>query len=208
VEGNGTTRYLGGGLLARMDFANLGPGHFYAEGSGRMGSVHNHYNSDGLQDGYGQHASFTTDVPYYGLHAGSGYVWNALESLSVDAYAKYFWTRQGAYSLTLSTGDPVEYDPADSNRLRLGSRMTYALTERFSPYIGAAYEREFNGKTEATTYGQPIAAPSMRGDTGIGEVGLSVKPSATVPFTVDLGVQGYAGKREGVTGSLQAKYEF
>jgi hypothetical protein len=29
-----------------------------------------------------------------------------------------------------------------------------------------------------------------------------------VPFSFDLGVQGYVGKREGVTGSLQLKIEF
>jgi hypothetical protein len=34
------------------------------------------------------------------------------------------------------------------------------------------------------------------------------KPSAAIPLSFDLGVQGYVGKREGVTGSLQAKFEF
>jgi hypothetical protein len=29
-----------------------------------------------------------------------------------------------------------------------------------------------------------------------------------IPLTVDLGIQGHAGKREGVTGSLQVKFEF
>ena len=48
----------------------------------------------------------------------------------------------------------------------------------------------------------------MRGDTGIGELGLLLKPSQTLPLSFDLGVQGYTGKREGVTGSLQARWEF
>lgn len=208
VSGNGNTRYMGGGLLGRMDFADMGPGHFYAEASARAGSVHNKYNNDNLQDGFGRSAGFSTDVPYYGLHAGSGYVWDILQSLSLDTYAKYFWTRQEANSFTLSTGDSVDYKAADSNRLRLGSRMTYALNDYVSPYAGAAFEREFNGKVEATTYGQSITAPSMRGNTGIGELGLNYRPSPAIPFTLDLGVQGYTGKREGVTGSLQAKYEF
>jgi hypothetical protein len=42
----------------------------------------------------------------------------------------------------------------------------------------------------------------------MGELGLTWKPSKTLPLSFDLGVQGYAGKREGVAGSLQVKFEF
>jgi hypothetical protein len=42
----------------------------------------------------------------------------------------------------------------------------------------------------------------------MGELGFTLKPSATLPLFFDLGVQGYAGKREGLTGSLQAKWDF
>ena len=48
----------------------------------------------------------------------------------------------------------------------------------------------------------------MRGGTGIGELGLTLTPSKTLPLFLDLGVQGYTGKREGVTGSLQIRFEF
>jgi len=50
--------------------------------------------------------------------------------------------------------------------------------------------------------------PELTGDTGMGELGLSLKPSKDLPLSFDLGVQGYVGKREGVTGSLQIRYEF
>jgi hypothetical protein len=43
---------------------------------------------------------------------------------------------------------------------------------------------------------------------GIGELGLAFKPSPSLTLTLDLGVQGYVGKRRGVTDSLQAKWEF
>lgn len=208
VTGNGSMYYMGGGLLARLDFLTFGPGHFYTEASARMGNVHNHYNNDDLQDGFGRSASFDADAPYYGLHAGAGYVWNITEALSLDMYGKYFWTRQEANSVTLSTGDRINYDAVDSNRLRLGTRMSYAVNEHFSPYVGAAFEREFNGEAEATTYGQPITAPSLRGNTGIGELGVLYKPSLNLPLTLDLGVQGYTGKRDGFTSSLQVRYEF
>jgi hypothetical protein len=65
-----------------------------------------------------------------------------------------------------------------------------------------------DGEANATAYGMPIEAPRMKGGTGIGELGLKISPGADVPFTADLGVQGYAGKREGVTGSLTFRFEF
>ena len=43
-----------------------------------------------------------------------------------------------------------------------------------------------------------IDFPSLRGSTGIGGQGLSIKPCA-LPLALDLGVQSYVGKREGVT---------
>jgi len=37
---------------------------------------------------------------------------------------------------------------------------------------------------------------------------MTLKPSKTLPLSFDLGVQAYVGKRGGVTGSLQRKWEF
>ncbi len=70
----------------------------------------------------------------------------------------------------------------DSSRLRSGGRFAYTVNE--------------------------YSAPSLRGDTGIGELGLTWAPSATLPLSVDLGVQGYVGTREGVSGNLQITWEF
>ena len=208
VEGDGNTRYLGGGILGRMDLANTGPGHIYVEASGRGGGLYNEYKSSDLRDAAGRSAEYDSSSKYYGLHMGTGYVWNITEDASLDLYAKYFWTRQEGDSVTLSTGDPIDFKDVDSSRLRLGSRVSYMVNEYLSPYIGAAYEREFDGTARASTNGYAMKAPSMGGDTGTGELGLVYTPSASVPVSFDLGVQNSVGKREGLTGSLQFKYEF
>lgn len=208
VDGDGNTHYLGGGLLARMDFIPTGPGNFYAEASGRAGSLHNKYENSDLRDASGRTADYESNTPYYGLHFGAGYVWNFNDKASLDLYGKYFWTRVQGDSLTLSTGEQLKFEDVDSNRLRFGGRFAYTVNEYIAPYIGAAWEHEFSGKARATTNGFDIDAPSLRGDTGIGEIGLSLTPSVDLPLTVDLGVQGYTGKREGVSGSLQVKWEF
>ena len=208
VKGDGDTYHLGGGILGRMDFVNAGPGHFYAEASGRIGSVHNDYSSGDLRDFTGRKAAYDSSGAYYGLHLGAGYLWNINDKASLDLYGKYFWTRQDGDSVKLSTGDPVKFDDIDSNRLRGGARFSYAVNEHVSPYVGAAWEYEFGGKAKATTNDFAIDAPDLKGSTGIGELGFTLKPSATLPLSFDLGVQGYVGKREGVTGSLQVKWEF
>jgi outer membrane autotransporter protein len=161
-----------------------------------------------LRDTQGRSADYDSSSAYYGFHAGAGYVWNLTEAASLDVYGKYFRTRQEGDSVTLSTGDPVKFEDAESSRLRLGGRFAYAVNEYVSPYLGAAWEREFDGRARASTNGFDLDAPSLRGDTGIGELGLTLKPSPTLPLSCDLGLQGYAGKREGVTGTLQARFEF
>jgi hypothetical protein len=40
------------------------------------------------------------------------------------------------------------------------------------------------------------------------ELGFTVLPSSTQPLRIDLGIQGYAGKREGVSASLKVEYRF
>jgi len=210
VKGDGNSYYLGGGILGRMDFIDTGPGNFYVEASGRMGGVHNEYNTNGLRDAMSNSArGYDTFSPYYGIHAGLGYIWKFTEKASLDLHAKYFWTRMQGADVTLATGDPVSFRDVDSHRLRFGGRFAYAINNYVAPYIGAAWEYEMDGRQRATTYGNyDIKTPTLYGSTGIGELGLTLKPSITMPLSFDLGVQGYVGKREGVTGSLQVRYEF
>jgi outer membrane autotransporter protein len=150
-------------------------------------------------------AAYNAASAYYSLHAGTGYIWDITEKASLDLHGKYFWTRQEGKDLTLSTRDPLSFDDADSSRLRLGGRFAFAASECLSPYVGAAWEYEFDGKARANTYGYAVDAPSLKGGTGVGELGVAYRRNA---FTADLGVQGYVGKREGVTGSLRAAWEF
>ncbi|MDR1424505.1 MAG: autotransporter domain-containing protein, partial [Azoarcus sp.] len=208
VHGDGDIDHMGGGILGRMDFSGSGPGHFYAEASGRAGRVHNEYSSADLRDSQGRKADYDSSAAYYGIHAGAGYLWKITDKASLDLSGKYFWTRQAGDSVRLSTGEKLRFKDVDSSRLRLGVRYAHVINEYLSPYAGAAYEHEFDGKARASSNGFAIDAPSLRGDTGIGELGLSLKPSPSLPLSFDLGVQGYVGKREGVTGSLQARWAF
>ena len=208
VDGSGNAWYMGGGLLASMDFKKTGDGHFYLEGSAHTGMLHNSFDGDALRDAFGRSAEFDTDTPYYNLHAGLGYLWNFAEDHSLDIYGKYYWTRVLGTDETLNTGDHVDFDDITSSRTRLGARYAYQATEHVSAYIGAAWEHEFEGVSDSSVFGYDIDSPKIRGDSGRGEMGLRFTPTDDLPLTVDLGVQGYAGTKEGVTGSLFVQYEF
>ena len=200
-QGDGDLDHLGGGIIGRMDFADAGKGHFYAEASVRAGGVNNDYNFGGL-------STYESSSAYYGIHAGAGYVWKVADKTTLDLYGKYFWTGQQGDDVRLSTGETVSFDNVNSHRLRAGGRLAYTVAENLNLYGGMAYEHEFDGEAKAHTNGFAIATPSIDGGTGIGELGLTLKPTKGMPVSLDLGVQGYAGQREGVTGALQIRYEF
>ncbi len=209
ANGNGNTQYYGGGLLARYEL----PCGLYAEASGRVGGVRNEYDNSDLRDPISNRkASYDLNSTYYGAHAGLGYNWIFSEKAKLDIYAKYLWTHMTGQS-THVADDPITFQDMNSHRVRGGARFTYAVNEFVLPYIGAAWEWEFDGRARATTYGYNISTPDVTGGTGIGELGLSVKPfaksaGAAGGLSFDLAVQGYAGVRQGVSGTFQAKWEF
>ena len=125
-----------------------------------------------------------------------------MDSLFVEFRHEIFHRQEQGNTVTLSTGDVVDFADVNSHRLRFGGRFTGGANKTFKPYVGAAWEHEFSGAARATTGGYAIDTPSLRGNTGIGEVGLSWKPASYRGVFADLGVQGYIGKREGVTANL------
>jgi outer membrane autotransporter protein len=206
VSGKGNSDYYGGGILGRYDVKEGALSGLYADASFRMGWSRADFNTDDIQYN-GRRADFTTSSPYYGAHGGLGYVWSFTDKASLDLSAKLIWTRQQGDSVRVHE-DQVKFKDADSLRTRLGGRFAYEINEYVAPYIGAYWEHEFDGKIRSRVNGRSIGTPSLQGDTGMGEIGLALKPSKDLPLSFDLGVQGYVGKREGVTGSLQIRFEF
>jgi hypothetical protein len=204
VQGRGDTGYKGIGILARSDFSNG----YHVEGSLRGGKVDSDYRSNELVDNQGRRASYDTKTGYFGAHIGGGKRWTLNEQDNIEAYAQGIWTRQSGESARLSTGERLKFDEIDSKRLRIGTRYTHAMSGTLKAYAGIAYEREYGGEAKATTQGHRIDAPTLKGNTGIGEIGITSTPTAGKPLYLDFGIQGYAGKREGVTGSLRVNYFF
>jgi outer membrane autotransporter protein len=169
--------------------------------------VKTEFQSGDLVDASGRGAKYDSASNYHGAHLGAGYVWQTGPG-ELDVYGQLLHARRGGDTVTLNTGDPVTFKAVDSHRLRLGGRYAWTMNDTLKPYLGLAWEHEFDGKARATTHGETIDAPSLKGDTGMVELGFSVHPSSFQALRIDLGIQGYAGKREGVSGSLKAEYRF
>jgi hypothetical protein len=207
VRGDGTGEVFGGGLLGRFDAAAVGAGHAYAEAVARLGSARASFDSADLVSG-GVAAGYETRAVYASASAAIGYAWALGQATTLDVSGRYAWSRLDDDDVRLTTGETVEFDAVTSQRTRLGARVSHRLSGGWTPFAGVAWEREFDGKARATTNGFALGAPSARGDTGILEAGLTLTPSRDLPLSIDVGLQGLVGQREGVVGGVQAKWTF
>ncbi|AQT48145.1 autotransporter outer membrane beta-barrel domain-containing protein [Bartonella choladocola] len=219
VHGDGDTHYTGGGILGRIDFAGTGLGlvdkleagqadGLYAEASFRAGHIDTDFDTNDILGITGGSSKYDSGADYYGLHGGVGYVMNFDERNSVDVYARYLWTKIDSETVTIGV-DKLRFDDADSSRIRIGARYTMAYNQQFKPFVGVAYDHEFDGKIGAYAYQLKLDKPSLEGDTGIFEAGVSMTPISTIKaLSVDISGQGYIGKRQGGGGGLKIKYQF
>ncbi len=202
VRGDGDSRYFGGGILARYEWKNG----FYAEASARVGGVHNKLHSD-LTDVLGNRAGFDINAPYFGVHTGAGYARRMNEKAVLDISAKYLWSRQNGDTAVIA-GDSVHFDEDSSHRVRTGARFAYSLNACVAPFVGAAFEYEFGGKARSGMGGHEFGVPSLKGGTGVGELGVRCGSLGLSRFSAEFGVRGYVGKRQGVSGNLALNWAF
>lgn len=207
VRASGDASYYGGGVLARYDLTCSGLKGLALEASFRAGRLDTDYHSGDLTDGANNASSYNLSSPYYGGHAGVAYTRSLSRTVSMSSYGRFLWTRQDGDHAVIS-GDNIRFRAMDSHRLQGGARFHYTATEAIRPYAGAAYEWECSGASRATAYGQDIAAPTLRGGTGMAELGVVFQPVRGKSMFIDLGVKGYVGKREGVAGNIQFRADF
>ena len=200
-RGDGSLVYNGGGIAARYENAHG----VYTEGSLRAGMLKSEMDN-ALSDGENKYG-YSSESEYYGAHIGVGQIIPLSESSDLDVYGKFFHTYTEGDSFTVAN-DKFEFDSINSDRLRVGARITTNKANKFSTYYGLAYEYEFNG--DADMRAQNLAAPtqSLQGSSYMAELGFNYQPTPDSPWNFDLNMRGYAGEREGATFNVQATYTF
>ena len=201
THGDGDAHFWGAGLMAKQ----LNDDGLYYEGSLRAGRMSTDY-----QPAVAGGIKYDSDATYYAAHLGMGKVVQLNDKDTIDYYGKLFYTRQQGDKVTVGTGATYDFDATTSLRTRLGARYTHQLSEKNAFYAGLAWQHEFDGESNAivaTTLGSASApAPSMKGDTGIMELGWRVNNSDK--FELGLGVNGSVGKQKGVGFNLSLNFSF
>ena len=204
TKADGDHDYYGLGVAARYDFDKP----FYVEGSARAGYSKTEF--DGYYGSTGEKAHYDAKSFYTSFHVAGGYVFNITESLKVDTYGRYIVSYLDGDTVHLSTAahDKLKLDSTTTQSVQIGAKVLGMVNENAAWRVEAAYEHIFGGDADAWVNGLKISSPSVSGNSGILEAGMTVTPSAESPWKMDFGVTGYVGDRQGITGSMQVQYLF
>lgn len=201
THGEGDAHYWGAGLIAKQ----VNKDGLYYEGSLRAGRTSIDYKS-AVAGGI----SYDSDATYYAAHAGLGKIVTINDTDSIDYYGKLFYNRLQGDKVTVGSCATYDFDAMTSLRTNLGARYNHKIDAKNMLYAGLAWQHEFDGKANAivtTNLGSgSTPAPSIKGDTGIMELGWNSNTSDK--FELDLRVNGSVGKEKGLGFTMKFDFKF
>ncbi len=210
VRGTGESSYGGCGLLMRYSLAASGYrplSGFSVDASLRTGRQALDFGSFTNEKGIEKYAGYDINSPYIAGHAGVSYRFEPVQTVQADLFARYLWSHLGGDSAFIQ-GKKFHFESMESHRFRLGGLVSWALSNRWRPYVSLAYDWECSGSARSQVHGVGIEAPGMRGGSFIGEIGTSFQPSPNRPLWLNAGVQGYVGKQSGCSASVGCSVAF
>ena len=201
-KAEGEHDYYGLGVATRYKLNDS----WYVDGSLRFGRASTEFTGSYANDS----AKYDSDSFYVSAHAATGYVFDLTDSVKLDLYGRYVVTYLDGDEVNLHNRykQTFDMDSTVTHALRLGSRMTGSFCPNADWKVGLAYERVFDGDAESTVNNLNLEVPSLEGNMGIMEVGVSMKPNLNSHWTLNLGAKGYVGDREGVIGNAVIRYTF
>ncbi|GMO57315.1 MAG: hypothetical protein Ta2D_03060 [Rickettsiales bacterium] len=207
VKADGDLSYYGGGLLARIDFDN----NIFFDTTFHIGQTTNTFSSNDIDTSTNSPTKFDTKSLYYGYSASLGYKFEIDEQNRIELFGRYLGhTRQKIKEVAptidgVKTGDVVEFDALNSNRVRVGGRYIYNFRNGFNMSFGGDYTIEFDGEQKARTNNKEIEAPTLKGSTASGKIGIGYNSDR---FVFDLYGSNYFGVRNGFDGGAKFAYMF
>lgn len=154
--------------------------------------------------------SYDSDATYYAAHAGLGKIVTINDADSIDYYGKLFYNRMQGDKVTVGSCATYDFDATTSLRTNLGARYNHKMDAKNIFYAGLAWQHEFDGEANAivtTNLGSgSTPAPSIKGDTGIMELGWNSNTSDKLEL--DLRVNGSVGKEKGLGFTMKFDFKF
>ena len=199
THGDGSTSYIGGGFMVKW----AGADQSYVEASLHAGRIKSDYSGNIS----GTSTSYDASNSYLAGHIGLGRKFALGGDAALEGYAKYFWSRQDGTSAPLATGEQYDFGSVTSSRVRLGVRYTKKPAPESEFYAGLAWEYEFDGDATATYQGYATPSPSLKGSSGMLELGYRFAPKES-SVSYGLNLTGWQGKRKGITGGAHVSWAF
>ena len=164
----------------------------------------------------GVKVDFDRTSNYWGAHLGAYGEFQASGKFKSRTFLNYFYDGRESEVHTASgssevAGAKFHFASFNSHRAQLGSVFEYAYTADLRPYIALTYEYTFKADAKgraADQYGDlALDGTDLEGSTGIVSLGWTYQNEAR-DFEFDAGMNGYAGKRRGISAQLQAAWKF
>ena len=206
-HGKADSYYIGTGFIGKYDLTQGALAGLYAEASARVGVISTDYHNSGLSTVSGKQASYDTDSLYYAAHLKAGYRWNLTDKLDFDVNASYLWSYLESEDVRI-VEDKFHFDSIQSHRTRLGAELGYTGDQGYRPYIGAAWEHEFDGEAGGSVEGYRLEEADLGGSSGLVWAGVTFVPPEASALKFDAGITGYFGQRQGISGRISMRYEF
>ena len=206
-HGKADSYYIGTGFIGKYDLTQGALAGLYAEASARVGVISTDYHNSGLSTVSGKQASYDTDSLYYAAHLKAGYRWNLTDKLDFDVNASYLWSYLESEDVRI-VEDNYSFDSVQSHRTRLGAELGYTGDQGYRPYIGAAWEHEFDGEAGGSVEGYRLEEADLGGSSGLVWTGVTFVPPEASALKFDAGITGYFGQRQGISGRISMRYEF
>lgn len=206
ASAEGNHDYYGVGLASRYHF-NLP---VYVDGSLRFGTASTEFSGKYTEES----AKYDANSLYGSAHIGLGYVFDLADKVSLDVYGRYIFTYLEGDTVSLGTTDHERLKSEDTktHTMQVGAMLRGTTPENISWRFGLAYEHVADGDAESTVSTKTdlvaLDIPTLEGDSGIVDLGITMRSKPTDPMALDLGLKGYVGDYQGVTGTVTWSYAF
>lgn len=206
ASAEGNHDYYGVGLASRYHF-NLP---VYVDGSLRFGTASTEFSGKYTEES----AKYDANSLYGSAHIGLGYVFDLADKVSLDVYGRYIFTYLEGDTVSLGTTDHERLKSEDTktHTMQVGAMLRGTTPENISWRFGLAYEHVADGGAESTVFTKTdlvaLDIPTLEGDSAIVDLGITMRSKPTDPMALDLGLKGYVGDYQGVTGTVTWSYAF
>lgn len=203
LSAKGNIQSYGVGLLFFKDLTER----FTVDGSVRLGYLSNRFKGNFYQ--FKDEADYKTQGLYTSLHLGANCDVPLTEQLGITLYGRYIFSYLDGDRETIGKGR-VSYKAKDasSHTIDAGAKAKVALMPNLNLVGGLGVMQTMGAHAKGSIEGATINRISINGTTGFSELQLQGRPSAASPWQFDVGLKGYAGARQGVTGNGRISYRF